>query len=70
MKAFHEMMAEVCPQVECDMPKFSTCPNSSIDYSIMEKADNVYVLLCDFGWADIVHGMHCMMLLPKTKIRM
>lgn len=37
MKAFHEMMAEVCPQVECDMPKFSTCPNSSIDYSIMEK---------------------------------
>lgn len=53
MKAFHEMMAEVCPQVECDMPKFSTCPNSSIDYSIMEKADNVYVLLCDFGWADI-----------------
>lgn len=53
MKAFHEMMAEVCPQVECDMPKFSTCPNSSIDYSIMEKADNVYVSLGDFGWSDL-----------------
>ena len=24
-----------------------------IDYSIMEKANNVYVQLCDFGWADI-----------------
>lgn len=53
LKAFHEMMADVCPQVECDTPKFSMCPNSSIDYSIMEKANNVYVLLCDFGWADI-----------------
>lgn len=53
LQAFHEMMAEVCPRVECDIPDFSACPNSSIDYSIMEKANNVYVQLCDFGWADI-----------------
>lgn len=53
LQAFHEMMAEVCPRVECDTPDFSACPNSSIDYSIMEKANNVYVQLCDFGWADI-----------------
>lgn len=53
LQAFHEMMSEVCPRVECDTPDFSACPNSSIDYSIMEKANNVYVQLCDFGWADI-----------------
>lgn len=53
LRAFHEMMSEVCPRVECDTPDFSACPNSSIDYSIMEKANNVYVQLCDFGWADI-----------------
>ena len=47
------MMSEVCPHVECDTPDFSACPNISIDYSIMEKADNVYVQLCDFGWADL-----------------
>ena len=35
LQAFHEMMAEVCPRVECDTPDFSACPNSSIDYSIM-----------------------------------
>ena len=27
--------------------------NISIDYAIMEKADNVYVLCADFGWSDI-----------------
>lgn len=53
LKAFHEMMSEVCPRVECDEPDFSACPNCSIDYGIMEKANNVYVQLCDFGWADI-----------------
>lgn len=53
LKAFHEMMSEICPRVECDVPDFTSCPNISIDYSIMEKADNVYVQLCDFGWADL-----------------
>lgn len=53
LKAFHEMMSEICPRVECDIPDFTSCPNISIDYSIMEKADNVYVQLCDFGWADL-----------------
>ncbi len=53
LNAFHTMMADVCPRVECDHPDFSACPNISIDYSIMEKADNVYVQLCDFGWADL-----------------
>jgi len=32
---------------------YSECPNISIDYGIMEKADNVYVIKADFGWSDL-----------------
>ncbi|MDR0962066.1 MAG: mannose-1-phosphate guanylyltransferase [Mediterranea sp.] len=32
---------------------FPVCPNVSIDFGIMEKADNVYVSLGDFGWSDL-----------------
>ena len=32
---------------------YSTCPNISIDYGIMEKASNVHVLCSDFGWTDL-----------------
>ena len=32
---------------------FPKCPNISIDYGIMEKADNVYVMPSSFGWSDL-----------------
>jgi mannose-1-phosphate guanylyltransferase len=32
---------------------YSLCKNISIDYGIMEKADEVYVVLSDFGWSDL-----------------
>lgn len=32
---------------------FATCPNISIDFGIMEKAGNVFVLPADFGWSDL-----------------
>lgn len=32
---------------------YSECQNISIDYGIMEKANNVYVLCSDFGWSDM-----------------
>lgn len=32
---------------------YSVCPNISIDYGIMEKADNVLVYISDFGWSDL-----------------
>ncbi|MEY3411425.1 MAG: mannose-phosphate guanylyltransferase [Bacteroidota bacterium] len=32
---------------------YSQCTNISIDFGIMEKADNVHVLLCEFGWSDL-----------------
>ncbi|MBY0426930.1 MAG: mannose-1-phosphate guanylyltransferase, partial [Cytophagales bacterium] len=32
---------------------YSLCGSISIDYGIMEKANNVFVLLTDFGWSDL-----------------
>lgn len=32
---------------------FEKCINISIDYGIMEKAENVYVMPADFGWSDL-----------------
>jgi mannose-1-phosphate guanylyltransferase len=32
---------------------YQQCHNISIDYAIMEKANNVYVLRCDLGWSDL-----------------
>lgn len=32
---------------------YSICKSISIDYGVMEKADNVFVLSSDFGWSDL-----------------
>ena len=32
---------------------YEKCTNISIDYGIMEKAKNVYVLSAEFGWSDL-----------------
>ena len=32
---------------------YTVCKSISIDYGIMEKANNVYVLRSDFGWSDL-----------------
>lgn len=32
---------------------YAMCKSISIDYGVMEKADNVYVLASDFGWSDL-----------------
>ena len=42
------------PQEEAFITKaYSECTNISIDYGIMEKAKNVYVLPCEIGWTDL-----------------
>ncbi|MCM1346943.1 MAG: mannose-1-phosphate guanylyltransferase [Bacteroides sp.] len=33
--------------------KFPECENISIDYAVMEKADEIFVLPADFGWSDL-----------------
>lgn len=32
---------------------YTNCKNISIDYAVMEKADNVYVRISDIGWSDL-----------------
>lgn len=66
MKAFHEYLPDMfllfeegnkvynTPE-EADFIKkaYEKCTNISIDYGIMEKAKNVYVLSAEFGWSDL-----------------
>lgn len=33
--------------------KFPECENISVDYAIMEKADEIFVCPADFGWSDL-----------------
>jgi len=33
--------------------QYPKCQNISIDYGIMEKAENTYMLMADFGWSDL-----------------
>ncbi|MBQ8360973.1 MAG: mannose-1-phosphate guanylyltransferase [Bacteroidaceae bacterium] len=44
---------------------FPSCPNVSIEYGLLEKADNVYVMTCDFGWSDLGTWSTFHNLLPK-----
>lgn len=53
LEAFDRIMPEISSKLSIGEEGFSSSPNISIDYGIMEKADNVYVQLCDFGWADL-----------------
>ena len=32
---------------------YPQCVNISIDYGVMEKADNVYIIPSSFGWSDL-----------------
>ncbi len=32
---------------------YPTTPNISIDYAVMERADNVHTIPCSFGWSDL-----------------
>ena len=32
---------------------FSSYPNISVDFGVLDKPSNVYMMKCDFGWADL-----------------
>lgn len=66
LQAFHRYLPEMSEAFEEIRPKLLTkderslinkvygqTKNISIDYGIMEKADNVYVALGDFAWSDL-----------------
>jgi mannose-1-phosphate guanylyltransferase len=46
---------------------FSSAPSNSVDYAIMEKADNVYVKTVDLGWSDLGTWTSLREMSPKTK---
>jgi mannose-1-phosphate guanylyltransferase len=54
-----EVFDEIKPKLGTDQEKetilstYSQCKNISIDYGIMEKAQNVYVCLGTFTWSDL-----------------
>lgn len=65
IKATEKSLPELCAKLDVEGiygtpgekafidENFPACPNVSIDIGVMEKADNVYVSLGDFGWSDL-----------------
>ncbi len=66
MKAFEEFLPELTVLFRQGIGKYGTsdekgfineaysiCKSISIDYGLMEKSPNVYVLAVDFGWSDL-----------------
>ncbi|GAB1417025.1 mannose-1-phosphate guanylyltransferase [Paludibacter sp.] len=65
-KAFEELLPDIASKFSAGKNVFNTsneqnfineiyptCVNISIDYGIMEKAKNVFVLCADIGWTDL-----------------
>ncbi len=66
IKAFEKLLPEMHEVFDSEKANFNTpdekeaieriypqCINISIDYGIMEKAENVYVIPSSFGWSDL-----------------
>jgi mannose-1-phosphate guanylyltransferase len=66
IRAFEKLLPEIHEVFDAERAAFNTekeeeaieriyplCVNISIDYGIMEKADNVYVIPSSFGWSDL-----------------
>ncbi len=64
--AFEQYLPEIAEVFAAEKEQFNTadeqaaieriypqCVNISIDYGIMEKADNVYIIPSSFGWSDL-----------------
>ena len=54
-EVFERMMPYYYMEQEQEMINelFPTCENISVDYAIMEKADEIYVFPASFGWSDL-----------------
>lgn len=82
IKALHRFLPEISNRFEDGLSLFNTpaeksfiedqypaCPSISIDFGVMEKASNVFVLCADFGWADMGTWGTLYELSPKDKDR-
>lgn len=52
LRVWKRMDARQSP-LEIPAEPFAECPSISIDYAVMERADNAAVVVSDFGWSDI-----------------
>ena len=46
---------------------FPTCEKISIDYAVMEKAEDIFVLPAEFGWSDLGSWGSLHTLLPQDE---
>lgn len=66
VKAFEKFLPDITANFDSIGPDLGTvkeqdsisriypmCSSISIDYGVLEKAENVYVIPCDFGWSDL-----------------
>ncbi len=66
IRAFEQHMPEIHEVFDAEKENFNSdreqeaieriypqCTNVSIDYAVMEKAENVYVIPASFGWSDL-----------------
>lgn len=60
---FFNLGANVSPQKLSEV--YTSAQTISVDYGIMENADNVYVLEADFGWSDVETWDSLYMATPK-----
>jgi mannose-1-phosphate guanylyltransferase/mannose-6-phosphate isomerase len=52
-KRVWQAMDPTSEPLEIPSEPFTECPSISIDYAVMERADNAAVVVADFGWSDI-----------------
>lgn len=54
-KVFERMLPDYYTEREQELidRNFPLCENISIDYAVMEKADEIFVFPADFGWSDL-----------------
>ena len=54
-QVFEELMPYLATENEQKMidERFPQCPSISIDYAVMEKAEEIFVFPADFGWSDV-----------------
>lgn len=66
LKSFNQLFVEMQSTLESAKPNYTledsiefistnypSFPNLSIDYGVLEQCDNVFLMKCDFGWADL-----------------
>ena len=76
MEAFRKFLPQVAERffdLSVDTPAkqlrdiYTQAPSISVDYGIIEKAENVYVMEAEFGWSDVETWDSLYMAMPKEK---